>query len=123
MSRHAKRILIVDDEPDIRFALTIMLQDAGYIVETLALGEDLMQHLHTGEAPDLILLDMLLAGLDGRAIARKLKAEPRTRHIPILMISARPQAKQEAADAGADAFIAKPFDLEMLLEKIAAYLT
>ena len=122
MSESRKTIFIVDDEPDIVFALTLMLGDAGYHVAAVGHGDDLLRLLCSKKAPDLILLDMLLAGRDGREIVRELKADPSTRSIPVLMISAHPRAAQEAADAGADGFLAKPFELETLLGKVAALL-
>ena len=78
--------------------------------------DNVREHLRIRVAPDLTVLDMLLAGRDGRAIAGEVKAEPLTRHSPIVMISVRPNASQEAADTGADGFIDKPFDLDALLE-------
>ena len=114
MSDSKKTIIVVDDEPDIEFALTLMLEDAGYHVVAVSQGDDLIKRLRTERAPDLILLDMLLAGHDGREIVRGLKADPSTRSIPVLMMSAHPRAAQEAADVGADGFLAKPFDLDTL---------
>jgi CheY-like chemotaxis protein len=122
MSDSTKTIIVVDDEPDIVFALTLMLGDAGYHVVAVSQGDDLIQLLRSEKAPDLILLDMLLAGRDGREIVRDLKADLSTRSIPVLMISAHPRAAQEAANAGADGFLAKPFDLETLVAKVAALL-
>lgn len=122
MSHKAGTILIVDDEPDIGLALTMLLEDAGYTVVAVDTGDGLMERLRARGLPDLILLDMLLAGRDGREIAGELKAEQATRHIPILMMSAHPRAAQEAADAGADGFLAKPFELDAVLAQVAAYL-
>jgi len=65
---------------------------------------------------------MLLAGRDGREIVRDLKANPSTSSIPVLMISAHPRGAQEAADAGADGFLAKPIELDTLVAKVAALL-
>ncbi|HEU4783655.1 MAG TPA: response regulator [Ktedonobacterales bacterium] len=122
MSERSKTIIVVDDEPDIVFALTLMLGDAGYHVIAVSQGDDLIRLLRSEKAPDLILLDMLLAGRDGREIVRELKANPFTRSIPVLMMSAHPRAAQEAADAGADGFLAKPFELETLVATVAALL-
>ena len=119
MSATAKRILIVDDDQDIVLVLTSILEDAGYTVLT-ADGVDYLTQLQEREPPDLILLDMLLSGQDGRDIARGLKARQSTRHIPIVMISAHPTAAKEARAAGADSFIAKPFELDELLVTVAA---
>jgi DNA-binding response OmpR family regulator len=116
-----QRILIVDDDPDIVLVLSAMLEDAGYEIATADRGDEL-EHLHEGEAPDLILLDLYLSGLDGRQIARRLKGQEATRRIPILMLSAHPTAEQEALAVGADGFLAKPFDLDVLLATVAAFL-
>lgn len=123
MSSAAKRILIVDDEPDIVLALQIVLEDAGCQVASVDRGDQLMERLSTGGVPDLIVLDMLLSGRDGREIARELKALPHTRQIPILMLSAHPAARREAQAAGVEAFLAKPFELDALLEAVANCLT
>lgn len=122
MTSPAKKILIVDDEPDIVLVLAAMLQDAGYHVLTPSDGEHL-EGMLARELPHLIVLDMLLSGRDGREIARWLKGETGTRHIPILMLSAHPTAAREALAAGADDFLAKPFDLAELLEKVTVHVT
>jgi DNA-binding response OmpR family regulator len=124
MNATAKRVLVVEDEPDILDALQITLEDAGYAVTTTEKGE-YAENLHGtgGEVlPDLIILDVLLSGKDGRAICQKLKAQADTRHIPIIMISAHPNAKESVANVGADAFLAKPFELDALLETVAMYI-
>src|SRR6266436_5791437 len=121
MTSLAKKILIVDDEPDIVVALAAMLQDAGYLVSTPRDGEQLESVL-AREQPQLILLDMLLSGRDGREIVRQLKGQTATRDVPILMLSAYPAAAREALAAGADDFLAKPFDLDELLQKVTAHI-
>lgn len=118
----AKTILIVDDDPDIVLALEVMLQDAGYQVASTSNGDTLRDLARQGELPDLILLDMLLSGRDGREIASQLKGEEATKHIPILMLSAHPAAGREAIAAGADGFVAKPFEMDELLATVATYL-
>ena len=120
--QHIKKILVVDDDPDILDALQFMLEDAGYSVKTTEKGE-YAENLHdsTGGLPDVILLDVLLSGKDGRLICQKLKSQEETRHIPIIMMSAHNNARQSVASVGADDFIAKPFEADELLEKIAKY--
>lgn len=118
----AKRILIVDDDADIVLALTTLLEDAGYQVASVDRGDQLMERLRGGDVPDLIVLDMLLSGRDGRELTRELKAQGNTSRIPILMLSAHPAALKEAREAGADAFVAKPFELDELLEVVAGCL-
>ena len=116
-----KYILVVDDDPDILEFLQVILEDEGYTVVTSEKGEYLEQ-LHNGELPDLILLDLLLSGKDGREIVKYLKGKPETIHIPVIMISAHPSAEREALQAGADDFLAKPFNIDVLLAKIVHYL-
>jgi CheY-like chemotaxis protein len=117
-----KTILIVDDDPDIALALATMLEDEGFDVVTADNGEYLAR-LHEHELPSLIVLDMLLSGWDGRELARQLKQRLATRHIPILMLSAHPLAEREAQAAGADDFLAKPFELDDLLAKVRRHTT
>jgi CheY-like chemotaxis protein len=121
MNTSAKRILIVEDDPDITFVLVALLEEVGYAVSTAERGEELA-HLDTSALPDLIVLDLYLSGLDGRQIARQLKGQEATRQIPIVMLSAHPDAPQDAKDAGADAFLAKPFDLDMVLQTVNTFL-
>lgn len=122
MEQHATKILVVDDDPDILDALQLMLEDAGYEVTTSEKG-DYAENLHdtNGGLPDVIILDVLLSGKDGRLICQKLKGQDETRHIPIIMISAHPNARQSVTAVGADDFVAKPFDMDELLVKIAKY--
>lgn len=120
-SNREQRILIIDDDADIMLVLASAVEDAGYQVTTIDRG-DYLEQIDVDAPPDLILLDMLLSGQDGRQIARRLKGQAATRRIPIVMLSAHPDAQREALAAGADAFLAKPFDLDELLATIAAYL-
>lgn len=122
MSTPAMRILIVEDDPDILLVLSAMLEDAGYAVTTAEAGDALLE-LHDGDLPDLIVLDMLLSGHDGRDLVSQLKARVATAHIPILMLSAHPAAEVGAYEAGADDFLAKPFEMDVLLAKVARQLS
>lgn len=120
---HPPHILVVDDDLDILDAIGAVLEDAGYRVKTTEKA-DYAEALPdaNGDLPDLIILDVLLSGKDGRLICRKLKEQPETHHIPILMISAHPNAERSVAEVGADAFLAKPFDIETLLTLVEALL-
>ena len=122
MEQQAKKILVVDDDPDILDALRFMLEDSGYEVKTTEKGE-YVENLHdtNGGLPDVIILDVLLSGKDGRLICQKLKSQEETQRIPIIMISAHPNAKQSVSAVGADDFMAKPFDMDELLATIAKY--
>lgn len=121
MQNHTKKILIVDDEPDILEFLQIILEEEGYSVVSTDKAEYL-EKLTNGGLPDLILLDMLLSGKDGRHIVKHIKSQEQTRHIPVIMFSAHPSAIETALRAGADNFISKPFNIDELLAMIAKYL-
>ena len=116
----SRRILVVDDDPDILDAIALMLEDEGYTVTISEKGE-YAENLRDGNSglPDLIILDVLLSGKDGRTICRHLKSREETHHIPIIMISAHPQAEASVREVGADAFVAKPFDIDTLLAMVA----
>jgi DNA-binding response OmpR family regulator len=122
MQSAQKKILVVDDEPDILEFLQIIFEDAGFLVVTTEKG-DYLEKLNNGTLPDLVLLDMLLSGKDGREIVKHLKSQERTKHIPVIMFSAHPSAEKTALEAGADDFVEKPFDIDTLLEKIHALIS
>ena len=121
MENKQKKILVVDDEPDILEFLQVILEEEGYTVVTTTKGE-FVEKLHDGGLPELILLDVLLSGKDGREIVKQLKRQEETRHIPVIMFSAHPSAEETARLAGADDFVAKPFEIDILLIKVARYL-
>ena len=113
-----KKILVVDDDPDILDAIQFVLEDAGYNVKTTQKGE-YAENLHKLDSlPHLIILDVLLSGKDGRTICQKLKSQTKTKDVPIIMISAHPSAQQTVKAVGADDFLSKPFDINMLLKKV-----
>jgi DNA-binding response OmpR family regulator len=121
MQNIPKRILIVDDEPDILEFLQVILEEEGFTVVTSDKG-DYLEQLHNGGLPHLILVDVLLSGKDGREIVKYLKSQEETKAIPIIMFSAHPSAERMARQAGADDFLAKPFDIDVFLTKIRKYL-
>lgn len=114
-----KTVCVVDDERSIREALTFLLIEEGYNVKAYSRGSALLQ-MET-ELPDAILLDMYLSGEDGRDIVRGLKKKQETKHIPVIMISAFPHALHTVKECGADAFLAKPFDMAELLSILGRY--
>jgi len=122
MTARRTRVLVVDDDPDILDAVRFTLEDEGYIVTTTEKGE-YVENLHDGNGglPDLILLDVLLSGKDGRTICRQLKSRADTRHILIIMISAHPDARESAAAVGADDFLAKPWDIDDLIAMVRRF--
>ena len=122
MNTSPSAILVLDDEPDLLELLSALLSGAGYRVQTVQTVDDFESWLENGDLPSLFVLDLLLAGSHGGELVRHLKGEERTQGIPILMVSAHPDAEREAWDGGADAFLAKPFDIEEFLGLVAALL-
>jgi CheY-like chemotaxis protein len=122
MAAGRTRVLVVDDDPDILDAVRFTLEDEGYAVTTTEKGE-YAENLHDGNGglPDVILLDILLSGKDGRTICRHLKSRADTKHIPIIMISAHPDARESASAVGADAFLAKPWDIDALIAMVRRF--
>lgn len=117
-----RRILAVDDDHDILEILQFILEDSGYQVATLSDGRQLMQKIEEIH-PDLILLDIMLGSLDGRELCKTLKKEVATHSIPVIMISAsHTVAKTLDQDGAPNDFIAKPFDINNLLNKVKTHL-
>src|SRR5947209_20490247 len=121
MQNKRKKILVVDDELDILEFLQVILEEEGYTTLTSQKGEYLEQ-LHNGGLPDLILLDVLLSGKDGRTIVKYLKSQEETKAIPVIMFSAHPNAEETARQPGADDFLEKPCQIDNLLARIAPFL-
>ena len=117
MKKSIKTILIIEDNKDILEAVRLLLEDAGYKINTIVKKEEIVR-ISKKPQPDIILLDMLLSGMDGRDIINRLKKQPETKHIPIILNSAHPNAKNIWKEVGADDFIGKPFDIEELKEVI-----
>jgi len=117
------KILIVDDEPPIREVIRLSLQAADF--ETVEAGHaDEARNQIQAEAPDLILLDLMLPGRSGLELARQLKQSPTTRQLPIIMITAKGNESDKVLglDAGADDYITKPFSPKELVARVKAIL-
>lgn len=114
-----KRILIIDDNKDLLTMLTAMLKTKGYSITVSETAENIIPVIKETK-PDIIMMDMLLSGSDGREICKQVKADSSIASIPLMMLSAYPQAVSDCLKAGADAFIEKPFDMKILLDKLAS---
>ena len=114
-----KRILVVDDEEDILSVLKFRLEANNYEVLSATDGQEGLNKARS-ERPDLMILDLMLPKLDGYKVCRMLKFDEGYKNIPIIMFTARDQKKDEelGKEMGADAYIPKPFESEVLLEKI-----
>jgi two-component system, OmpR family, phosphate regulon response regulator PhoB len=123
MAHHMSRILIVEDESAIAELIAINLRHAGYEV-TVAASSDQAQAAVDGVLPDLVVLDWMLPGQSGLALAKAWRAQARTRELPIIMLTARAEEgdKVSGLDAGADDYLTKPFSTSELLARIRAVL-
>ena len=111
------KILIIDDDPDVRTLMNILLKNEGYEVETASREEEVFQKI--GEfQPHVVLLDVLLSGADGRKICKDIKENKETRNLPVIMFSAHPGAANKLDSYGADDFISKPLNSDTLLQKL-----
>lgn len=114
-----KKILIVDDEEDVLELVRYNLEKNGYAVVTAATGEEALEKVRT-QTPDLIVLDLMLPGVDGFNVCKQLKGNPKTEHLPVIMLT----AKGEEADIvtglelGADDYVLKPFSPKVLIARI-----
>ena len=120
------KILIVDDEPNIRTLLTQALEDfEANGVKLLETGEGLdAWRLIQTERPELVILDIMMPGLSGYEVCRRVKSDPELAETHIIILTAKGQAidRKRSFDAGADEFILKPFDTKYLVEQVAKVL-
>lgn len=114
-----KRILLVEDEKDMAYAVTLQLEAKGYEVITASDGREGLEKARV-KKPDLIILDLMLPKIDGYKVCRMLKFDSKYKNIPIILFSARAQDsdKKIGREVGADAYITKPFEPNALLDKI-----
>ena len=116
-----KRIIITDDDPGIQDIFKIMLERAGYEVEVVSNGVDMLENHFN--VPDLFILDKQLSGVDGVSVCKHLKKQKKTMKIPVIMVSANPNIHKLAIEAGADDYLEKPFEMSNFLDKVKTYLT
>lgn len=109
-------VLVVDDDQAIVDALCMLLEVEGFTAEGYS-GGDVIETI-TSRQPDLVLLDVWLAGEDGREICRTIKNDPLLANLPIILISASKDLPTGALKAGADDYIEKPFDIDIVSSKV-----
>jgi two-component system response regulator MprA len=116
------RILVVDDEPAVRESLRRALELEGYEIELAADGKEALYRLESEVEPEAVILDVLMPGLDGLEVCRRIRSSGRK--VPVLMLTARTEVEDRVAglDAGADDYVVKPFALEELLARLRALL-
>jgi len=115
-----KRVLVVDDEPDILSLIEYNLTKEGFEVVTARNGAEALQR--TADLPDLVMLDVMMPELDGFETCRRLKADPRTAHIPVIFLTARSAEVDEIVglEIGADDFLHKPISPRKLVARVRA---
>jgi CheY-like chemotaxis protein len=121
--RPRARVLIVDDERANRQLLEIMLEPEGYEVATATSGDEALAMV-ARQAPDLIVLDVMMPGMNGYMVTARLKADPVTRAIPVLVLSSLDDRSSRAhgLGAGADGFLSKPVDRRELCDLVRTML-
>lgn len=115
-----KKILVAEDDSAIVEVVKIILENEGYtVIQTDS--EEKIHQIVREEIPDLILLDIWLAGYDGGLIAKTIKSKEATSNIPLVMISASNETEKISKEVGADDFLLKPFNIEDLLAVVRKY--
>ncbi|HEY7175018.1 MAG TPA: response regulator, partial [Micromonosporaceae bacterium] len=104
-------VLVVDDDPDIVRFVQVNLEDEGFDVKVACGGEEALQ-IATRDRPDLAVVDVMMPGVDGLELTRRLRGNPATSSMPIIMLTAKGQTvdKVIGLNAGADDYVVKPFD-------------
>ena len=118
----AKKIMVVDDDCEIRSVAVMRLTIAGYSVSSATDGQDALDKINL-QKPDAIVMDLRMPRRDGLSALMSLKTRLDTQHIPVVMVSASVVDRRQALDAGARFFIAKPYNANDLLDAIEVSLT
>ena len=123
MTDTPRRILVVDDEPDVRELVVHRMRRSGYDVISAKNGEEGME-LALSEAPALVIADVMMPRVDGFELTRRLRGDERTRRIPVILLTAKAQEADvsQGFDAGADDYLRKPFNPDELVARVRAVL-
>lgn len=110
-----KTVLIFDDDPDLLIIFRFLFEDEGWKVHTFEISDEVIEKVREF-SPDLILMDNWIPNIGGIEATQRLKREPLLQEIPVIYISANSNVEELSAQAGADAYMAKPFDFDPLLQ-------
>jgi DNA-binding response OmpR family regulator len=113
-----KNILVIDDDLDIGRMIKMLLEYKGYSVTVLEKTEQASEIIRNNQT-DLVIMDMLLSGVNGIDVCARFKKDHTIAHIPVIMISAHPDAKKICLEAGANDFISKPFEINEIFSRIS----
>ncbi|HER44010.1 MAG TPA: response regulator transcription factor [Candidatus Eisenbacteria bacterium] len=118
-----EKILVVDDEEDIRELVRYNLERNGYEVSCVSSGEEALDVIRSYR-PELVVLDLMLPGIDGFEVCRTIKSDPKTEHLPIIMLTAKGEESDVVTglELGAEDYIVKPFSPQVLLARVRAVL-
>jgi CheY-like chemotaxis protein len=116
-----KRVLLVDDDDDLREALSELLRFGGYDVAAVAGGPEALAWLAEHGAPDLLLLDLMMPGMSGADLKRRLDRDPAFCRVPVVVLSGDTRLREQAAAMGAVGWISKPTPMETLLGMVARH--
>lgn len=111
------RILLVDDDSALRAVVAETLRGEGYEVDETTDGSEALDRLHA-DRPDLILLDLAMAGMDGETFIERCRASEEARNIPVVIVSATPSLPEAPQEVGVRAVLVKPFDLGVLVAMV-----
>lgn len=114
-----KRILLVDDEPNILLPLEFLMQQQGYEVDKAHNGHEALDKIHS-RLPDIVILDVMMPGMDGFEVARRIRSVPSYEHVRIVFLTAKGtyQDKMNGYDNGGEVYLTKPFDNAELVQAV-----
>ena len=121
MARSRGSVLVVDDDIDIRETISLVLEDEGYAVASASNGAEALAYLQAHPPPDVILLDLMMPVMDGGAFRQEQRRAPHLASIPVVVISASGNIRDQAVALGATSFVQKPISLDTLLATVAHY--
>ncbi len=115
-------VLVVDDDQDLCAMLTMTLSGEGWNVKTAAHGQEALDLVSRGKLPDLILTDMKMPVMDGPELFGRLKSDDRTKDVPVIIVSGEENQEAMSKQLGAEAYLKKPYRLELVTEMVKQHL-